>query len=97
MTSIIGVGGVVLAPMSHPLVAVKTWPPGITPGGHTNQLTDPAAQDTRSEGSDYWAALIRFQWLVLEPEVPGKVQLSTTSGLYITVRRKKKNGMSAKL
>ena len=45
----------------------------------------------------YCAAFSRSQWLVLDDAVPGKVQLSTTSGLNITVNRNQKKGMSAKL
>ena len=67
----------------------KKKPPGETPGGclvSRFALSDLAEPIERY--ADYWAALIRSQWLVLEPEVPGKVQLSTTSGLNITVSRK---------
>ncbi len=48
-------------------------------------------------GAAYWAALSKSQWLVLEDAVPGKFQLSTTSGLNIMVSRNQKKGMSAKL
>ena len=43
----------------------------------------------------YWAALNRFQWLVLEAEVPGKVQLSTTSGFTVTSKANQNMGTSA--
>ena len=66
-------------------------PPGKTPGGHSWMLwNEPVALA-------YWAAFSKSQWLVLEEAVPGKVQLSTTSGLNIMVSRNQKKGTSAKL